>query len=121
MLKVENRPDGDVLVVQVSGELDSSTADEVRAALAAVSEDNVVVVDLRDVPFMDSAGLGALIGGIRRFRARGTPTALCVRRGAVERLLTATGFDRIVPTFASVEDARQALLVANAPPEVAPA
>ena len=61
------------------------------------------------------------IGGIRRFRARGTPTALCVRRGAVQRLLTATGFDRIVPTFASVEDARQALLAATAPPEVAPA
>ena len=121
MLKVEKRPNGDALVVHLEGELDSSTADELRAALAADCDDDVVIVDLRDVPFMDSAGLGALIGGIRRFRVEGTSTALCVRRGAVQRLLVATGFDRIVPLFGSVDEARESLGAQTEPPEAASA
>lgn len=106
VLKVEQRSRDDCLTVHVDGELDSSSAAVLRTALAALDGDDPVIVDLRAVPFMDSAGLGALIGGIRRLRAGGTAVAICARPGAVRRLLTVTGFDRIIPTFGSMDEAR---------------
>ena len=101
----QGRVDGSVTLA-VGGELDASNAVLLREALEAVADEAAVVIDLRDVPFMDSAGLGALVGGIRRLRVRGAAVALCVRRGAVQRLLAATGFEGIVPTFRSLEEAR---------------
>ena len=46
---------------------------------------------------MDSAGLGALIGGIRRAREAGGEVAVACSRPTLTRLLHTTGFDRIVP------------------------
>ena len=84
-----------------------------REVLAELSTLPRVLIDLSEVPFMDSAGLGALIGGIRRAReADGEVTVAC-SRPTLTRLLHTTGFDRIVPVTETLEDAVDALL--NAP------
>ena len=101
------------VVVEVSGHVDSSNASELREALRRVDDQDAVVIDLRCVPFMDSAGLGALICGIRELRIRGGRAALCTRPGAVHRLLHVTGLDRIVPVAESLEDARASLAAAG--------
>ena len=54
---------------------------------------------------MDSAGLGALIGGIRRTREGGGNVAVACSRQSLTRLLHTTGFDRIVPVEESVDEA----------------
>ena len=54
---------------------------------------------------MDSAGLGALIGGIRRAREAGGDVAVACSRPTLTRLLHTTGFDRIVPVTETVEEA----------------
>ena len=56
---------------------------------------------------MDSAGLGALIGGIRRAREAGGDVAVACSRPTLTRLLHTTGFDRIVPVTETVEEARR--------------
>jgi anti-sigma B factor antagonist len=87
------------------GELDAYTVTSFREALSAVADHARVVIDLSDVPFMDSAGLGALIGGIRRAREHGGEVAVACSRPTLTKLLHTTGFDRIVPVTETVDDA----------------
>jgi len=61
------------------------------------------------VPFVDSAGLGALIGGIRRAREAGGDVAVCCNRPTLVRLLHTTGFDRIVTVADTVAEAAASL------------
>jgi len=95
------------------GELDAYTVGRFREALAELSEVRQLLIDLSDVPFMDSAGLGALIGGIRRAREAGGDVAVACGRPTLTRLLHTTGFDRIVAVTETVADAAEAL--ANGP------
>jgi len=69
-----------------------------------------LLIDLSEVPFMDSAGLGALIGGIRRAREADGEVSVACSRPTLTRLLHTTGFDRIVPVTETVVEAADALL-----------
>jgi anti-sigma B factor antagonist len=68
-----------------------------------------LLIDLSGVSFLDSAGLGALIGGIRRTREMGGAVAVACGRPTLIRLLRTTGFDRLVPVADTVEEAAAAL------------
>ena len=85
-----------------------ATVRAVTTVLIATDAD-ALLIDLSDVPFMDSAGLGALIGGIRRTRENGGEVAVACSRASLTRLLHTTGFDRIVPVAESVDEAAKAL------------
>ena len=50
------------------GDIDAYSVGQFREALSGLAEVPRLLIDLSEVPFMDSAGLGALIGGIRRNR-----------------------------------------------------
>lgn len=99
----------DYTLCRPSGELDAYTVGEFREALGEVADAKALLIDLSDVPFMDSAGLGALIGGIRRTREGGGEVAVACSRQSLTRLLHTTGFDRIVPVAESVDEAAAAL------------
>ncbi|MGH9058394.1 MAG: STAS domain-containing protein, partial [Acidimicrobiales bacterium] len=58
---------------------------------------------------VDSAGLGALIGGIRRARELGGDVAVACNRPTLVRLLRTTGFDRIVTVAETIEEAKASL------------
>jgi anti-sigma B factor antagonist len=91
-------------VVDVSGEVDLHTAPQLRAALdAAVSAAGEsagagVMVDLTDVGFMDSTGLGELVGAHRALERAGSRLHLAVGNERVARLLSITGLDEVLPT-----------------------
>src|SRR5262245_2796730 len=91
------------------GELDAYTVGQFRDALGELADKRYLLIDLSSVPFMDSAGLGALIGGIRRAREAGGDVAVACSRPTLTRLLHTTGFDRIVPVKETVEAAAAAL------------
>lgn len=97
-------------ICRPSGELDAYTVAQFREALAELAASKRLLIDLSDVPFMDSAGLGALIGGIRRAREQDGEVAVACSRATLTRLLHTTGFDRIVPVTETVEAAAQALI-----------
>lgn len=92
------------------GELDAYTVGAFREALAELAPVQRLLIDLSDVPFMDSSGLGALIGGIRRTREADGEVAVACSRPTLTRLLHTTGFDRIVAVTDTVEAAEAALL-----------
>jgi anti-sigma B factor antagonist len=87
------------------GELDAFTVSQFRQALAELASAPKLLIDLAGVPFVDSAGLGALIGGIRRVRELGGDVAVACPRPTLTRLLHTTGFDRIVTVASSVDEA----------------
>ena len=92
-------------VLRLVGEVDAYTVGEFRDALAGIEDVHWLIVDLSEVPFMDSAGLGALIGGIRRVREAEGDVAVVSTTAGLNRLLHTTGFDRIVSVTESLEEA----------------
>jgi anti-sigma B factor antagonist len=91
------------------GELDAYTVGQFRDALGELASKPKLLIDMSAVPFVDSAGLGALIGGIRRAREAGGDVAVCCNRPTLTRLLHTTGFDRIVTVTETVDEAAKSL------------
>lgn len=114
MLEIQVEQSADYVVCQPIGELDAYTVGQFREKLAELAASPRLLIDLSSVPFMDSAGLGALIGGIRRAREAGGDVAVACSRPTLTRLLHTTGFDRIVPVTDTVEAAASALANADA-------
>ncbi len=104
-MRIETTQQSGCSVSRPDGELDASTVSEFREHLVALVGTPHLVIDLCDVPFMDSAGLGALIGGIRRIRDAGGNVGVVCDRPSVLRLLHTTGFDRIVDVAPTVGEA----------------
>lgn len=96
-------------VIYARGDLDSFSAGHLRETFIGVVGRPGIIVDISEVPFLDSAGLGALVGGIRRLRESGTTVALCCTTPRVLRLLDVTGLDRLVPVVSSHAAARSAI------------
>ncbi len=104
--------DGRWAVLTVSGELDLATAPALRECLGEVIDGGVrhVVVDLRQVGFLDSIGLGVLVGAYRRLH-HGEPVGslrLVCTNERVVRVFELTGLLLLFPLHASVEQARAA-------------
>lgn len=113
--------DGDVVIVEVRGDLDSSNVDAFRQALAGLDGRGGCVLDLSDVLFIDSAGIGAVIGAIRRSRELGLSVAVVAVRPHVAHLLRTVGIDRIAPLVTGREPALDAVRPdALAPDPLAP-
>lgn len=109
MLEIQVAEADDHTLCRPIGELDAYTVADFRESLGELATRPRVVIDLSEVPFMDSAGLGALIGGIRRAREHGGDVAVACGRPTLTRLLHTTGFDRIVPVTETLDDAISAL------------
>jgi anti-sigma B factor antagonist len=99
----------DHIVCRPVGELDAFTVGHFRESLTELGGGERVLIDLSGVPFLDSAGLGALIGGVRRAREGGGDVAVYGARPAVARLLHTTGFDRVATVSDSEQDALRSL------------
>jgi anti-sigma B factor antagonist len=113
LLEIQVEQSTDYIVCRPLGELDAYTVGQFRESLAELAGTARLLIDLSEVPFMDSAGLGALIGGIRRAREAGGDVAVACSRPTLTRLLHTTGFDRIVPVTETVEAAASALATAE--------
>jgi anti-anti-sigma factor len=88
---VEVRRDGGRVVVAPSGELDLATVGQLRSALQRSRDAESLVLDLHDVTFMDSVGVGLVLEEHRRAQDDGGDFRL--RRGPehIQRLLEMTG------------------------------
>jgi anti-sigma B factor antagonist len=97
-------PDG-TTVCHLTGELDAFTAPRLRQAFADVTPSPRLLLDLSKVSFLDSAGLGALVGGVRRTRELGSEVMVACDRPQLVRVFQHTGFDRIVTVATTPQEA----------------
>lgn len=101
----------DPLVVTVDGDVDVTTAPALRAELARLmaGRNARVVLDLSDVPFLDSTGLGVLVGRLRSIRLAGGDLMLVISNERVLRNFSITGLDRVFHISSSRDEALAAL------------
>jgi anti-sigma B factor antagonist len=110
--RIEEEPlAGELVVLTLFGDLDLSGAPELRDRLADVADrrPRALVIDLAGVEFVDSMGLGVLLGAVKRARADGTELRLCAPRQDVRRLFELTLLDRVFTIDGSLADALAAV------------
>ncbi|MGI9607205.1 MAG: STAS domain-containing protein [Acidimicrobiales bacterium] len=104
------RIDGDLVVISVTGDLDLGEVAQFRSTVHRHIADGFsqLVIDLTECPFIDSAGLGVLVGARRRSREAGGSAELVVTTPHLARLITITELDRIFELHDSIERAAEA-------------
>ena len=111
---VASSVDVDLAVVTAQGEIDVATAEPLRQALLAAEQEGArfVVVDLTLVDFLDSTGLGVLVGALRRLREGGGDLYLAVTHPHLLKVMRVTNLDRVFRVFDTVEEARSEAMAA---------
>lgn len=94
-------------VAHVEGEVDVSSADRVREGLAQLLSDGRtdLVVDLTGVTFMDSTGLGLLVGTLKRARRAGGGLVLVIDSERLLKVFRITGLTQVFTIHGTVADA----------------
>lgn len=96
-----------VPVLRVGGEIDVASAPEFHAAVSDLIGQGakVVIVDMSDVSFIDSTGLGVLVSAEIEMREEGIDLRLVVTRPQITRLLELTGLDEVFTVLSNTNDA----------------
>lgn len=107
----EERPGTGIVLLTIHGDADLHVANVLRNHLsAAIGEArSALVVDLSRVTFIDSMGLGALLGGMKRLQRKGGAFLLVVPEGDTRRVLQMTLLDRVFAIHATREAALAAV------------
>jgi anti-sigma B factor antagonist len=106
-LDITVREQDGTAVVAVSGEIDVYTSPILQERLVEVLRDgsSSIVLDLSDVTFLDSTGLGVLITGLKRCRSAGGDLVLVTAQANVLKVLEITGLNDVFKVHDTVEDA----------------
>jgi anti-sigma B factor antagonist len=93
-------------VIQLSGILDSTRAQELRDRIDQGIEQGakIILVDFKDVTFMDSSGLGALVTALKTVRSEGGKLCVCSVNDQVRILFELTSMDRVFEIFRDQSD-----------------
>jgi anti-sigma B factor antagonist len=94
-------------VVAVGGEIDVYSAPKLREKLISLVEAGSyhLIIDMEAVEFLDSTGLGVLVGGLKRVRAHDGWIDLVCTQGRILRIFRITGLSRVFNIYDSVVDA----------------
>lgn len=107
-LAVTTRTDGDFEIVEVGGEIDVYTAPRLREAIVgAVDAGHTrLIIDVQKVDFLDSTGLGVLVGALKRVRADGGSLDIVCTQERILKIFQITGLDKVFGLHGSIDEAR---------------
>ena len=90
----------------VSGIFDRILADEFRKQIDECLKNNEhnILVDLSNISFMDSAGLGALLSAYKRLKEIGGKLIVCSINKQIKIIFELVGIDRVLNTFSNKEE-----------------
>lgn len=102
------RNDG-VCTMTLQGEVDVYTAPQLKEEIIALIDSGCarILVDLESVGFIDSSGLGVLVGGLRRAKEKDGAIRLVCTRDNVLKIFRITGLDKVFAIFPNAEEARE--------------
>ena len=98
MLGIKEQFRDNWVILQINGEIDMATGPELRQRIVQyVQEGHVhIVIDLTEVDFIDSTGLGVLIGGLKRTRSHGGDLQCIGLSESLKEMFKLTGLDVVL-------------------------
>jgi len=102
-------------ILSPQGEIDFATGPQLKGAITErlIAGDVNLVIDLQEVDFIESTGLGALIGGRRRAHALGGSLRLVCAEQQLLKIFRITGLDKVFAIYDSVDRATMQAAVAS--------
>ncbi len=106
-LSVTNREHGGRMVVELAGEIDVHTAPLLRENVSNLlgAGHHHLVVDMEHVDFLDSTGLGVLVGGLKRVRVHDGSLHLVCTQEKILKIFEITGLSKVFPIYPTVDEA----------------
>ncbi len=106
-LTVTSRQEGGRTVISVSGEIDVYTAPSLRERLNELVGSGYydLIVDMEAVEFLDSTGLGVLVGGLKRVRSHDGSLRLVCAQEKILKVFRITGLTKVFPIHATLGEA----------------
>ena len=106
-LSLTSRTEGDFEIIEVGGEIDVYTAPKLREAIvSAVDAGHThLIIDVQKVEFLDSTGLGVLVGALKRVRADSGSLDIVCTQERILKIFRITGLTKVFPIHGSVQDA----------------
>ncbi|MFZ7943215.1 MULTISPECIES: anti-sigma factor antagonist [Bacillaceae] len=104
-IKIDKQQNGEEIVVRVGGEIDAFTAPKLRDELASLAEgeNQTIIVNLKDVSYLDSTGLGVFVGVFKQMKKNGGELQLVELSDRLKRLFQITGLSHIMNISVNAE------------------
>ena len=105
LLRVDSTCEADTATITAEGEVDLATVNTLRTALTRAMQQGAahVTLNLDKVTYIDSSGLGTLIGAHKRLASSGGTLVVRCSQARVLRLFTITGLDRVLNVYRGFE------------------
>lgn len=110
-LQIIVRKYDDVPVIELNGEVDAYTSSRFREVMLDII-DNAganLIVSMIEVEYIDSSGLGALVGGLKRVSERNGKIVIVCDNPQVKKVFEITGLEKVFPIFDNEEQAANAV------------
>ncbi|MFC6018632.1 STAS domain-containing protein [Plantactinospora solaniradicis] len=106
-LSLTTRTIGEHTVLEVGGEVDVYTAPRLRERLVELIDGGArrIIVDLGRVDFLDSTGLGVLVGALKRLRPVNGSFGLICDKEPLLKIFRITALDQVFPIYATLDAA----------------
>lgn len=108
MMYIEFDNKDNILIVSLNGELDHHSAEEVRTKLDdKIERENInkIILDFKNVMFMDSSGIGVVLGRYRKIQDMNGKIALVNVNSRVNKVFELSGIYKIIESYMSIDKA----------------
>ena len=106
-LVINVRRDAAVPIIDLAGEVDAYTSARFREAMVDLIENGAasLIVSMMKVEYIDSSGLGALVGGLKRSSEHGGRIVIVCNNPQIRKVFEITGLEKVFPLYDAEEDA----------------
>ena len=119
-LQIRTKMAEGVPIIELHGELDAYTCSTFRDTMTEIIDQGnaSIVVNMVGVEYIDSSGLGTLVGGLKRASERGGKIAVvCSNSNQIRKVFEITGLEKVFPMFDNEVEAAHALATLAVAPE----
>lgn len=109
-MELNTKKHGSTIIIQLSGELDHHTSEMVRYRIDRSYKEGEslnIILDLRNVSFMDSSGIGLIMGRFQKVKSKNGSLLIVSDSKYVNRILDMSGLLKIINLYPSVETAKK--------------
>ena len=110
-LQINVRSERNVAIVDLTGEVDAYTSTRFRETMVELIDAGAVnlIIVMNKVEYIDSSGLGALVGGLKRASEREGRIVIVCKNPQVKKVFEITGLERVFPLCQTEDEAVELL------------